>query len=183
LRRRSAIGYLQPVSGSLRLRRPKHPGNKGEKMGYRHRALALLAVGIAALAVAGSAFAFDCIRVSSSYQGLVQSTSNSGHWLLFDMTNPAIVQADLQQVAPMITAEQAACVSQLYQQTGLPLYFALGFGVAGGFAKGPGVLASNNPNTQGQLGNLKGIDHLEVSPIGDAIIRELMDCGATVVLD
>ena len=152
-------------------------------MAYRHRALALLAVGFAALAVAGSAFAFDCIRVSSSYQGLVQSTSHSGHWLLFDMTNTAIVQADLQQVAPDITAGQAACVSTRYQHSGLPLYFALGFGVAGGFTNGPGVLASNNPNTQGQLGNLKGIDHLEVSPIGNELIVDLIGCGATVVLD
>jgi hypothetical protein len=177
------MGYLPSRQWFAAAAATKGPGNKGEKMGYRHRALALLAVGIAALAVAGSAFAFDCIRVSSSYQGLVQSTSKSGHWLLFDMTNVGIVQADLQQVAPTITTEQAACVSAAYQKTDLPLYFALGFGVAGGFTNGPGVLAANNPNTQGQLGNLKGIDHLEVSPIGNAIIGELIHCGATVVLD
>jgi hypothetical protein len=90
------MGYLPSRQWFAAAAATKGPGNKGEKMGYRHRALALLAVGIAALAVAGSAFAFDCIRVSSSYQGLVQSTSKSGHWLLFDMTNVGIVQDDLQ---------------------------------------------------------------------------------------
>jgi hypothetical protein len=140
----------------------------------KHRAVMLLAVIVITLAAAGSAFAFDCLRVSSSYQGLVQSTSNSGHWLLFDMTNTGIVQSDLSIFADQpLTSAQALCMSQAYQalapSMGLPLYFALGFGVAGAFAGGPGVLAHNNPNTQGQLGNLKGIDHFDASPIGFAI--------------
>src|ERR1700693_1031752 len=123
----------------------------------KHRALMLLAVIVVALAAAGSAFALDCLRVSSSYQGLVQSTSNSGHWLLFDMTNAGIVQSDLSNFADQpLTPAQALCMSHAYQalapSLGLPLYFALGFGVAGGFTGGPGVLAHNNPNTQGQLG-------------------------------
>jgi hypothetical protein len=151
----------------------------------KHRALVLLAVVVVALAVAGSAFAFDCLRVSSSYQGLVNSTSNSGHWLLFDMTNTSIVQSDLSLFADQpLTTGQALCMSQTYQSLppsmGLPLYFALGFGVAGAFSGGPGVLAHNNPNTQGQLGNLKGIDHFGASPIGFAIaVLGAAQCGVS----
>ena len=145
----------------------------------------LLAVMVVALAAAGSAFAFDCIRVSSSYQGLVQSTTNGGHWLLFDMTNPDIVQADLSMFASApLTADQAKCMSNAYQalapSMGLPLYFALGFGVAGAFSGGPGVIAHNNPNTQGQLGNLKGIDHIDASPVGYAIVvLSAPQCGVS----
>ena len=151
----------------------------------KHRGLTLLAVIVITLAAASSAFAFDCIRVSSSYQGLVNSTSNSGHWLLFDMTNTGIVQSDLSNFADQpLTAAQAMCMSQAYQalapSMGLPLYFALGFGVAGGLTNGPGVLAHNNPNTQGQLGNLKGIDHIDASPIGFAIIvLSAPQCGVS----
>ena len=151
----------------------------------KHRVVMLLAVLVVALAAAGSAFAFDCVRVSSSYQGLVQSTSNGGHWLLFDMTNPDIVQVDLSMFASApLTAGQATCMSDAYQalapSMGLPLYFALGFGVAGGFTNGPGVIAHNNPNTQGQLGNLKGIDHIDASPIGFAIVvLNAATCGVS----
>jgi len=145
----------------------------------------LLAVIAVTLAATGSAFAFDCIRVSSSYQGLVQSTSNGGHWLLFDMTNAGIVQSDLSNFADHpLTAAQATCMSQAYQalapSMGLPLYFALGFGVAGAFSGGPGVIAHNNPNTQGQLGDLKGIDHIDASPVGFAIIvLSAPQCGVS----
>ena len=47
----------------------------------KHRFTALLALVLVALTITSSAFAFDCIRVSSSHQGLVQSTQ-SGKWLL-----------------------------------------------------------------------------------------------------
>ena len=149
----------------------------------KHRALALLVVVVAALAVAGSAFAFDCIRVSSSEQGLVQSTSNGGNWLLFDMTSPSIVQSSLSNftTAPL-TGTQAQCVVTHYATTGLPLYFAVGFGVAGGFTNGPGVIAHNNPNTQGQLSNLKGIDHIDSDPIGAFIGRSQSTCGYTLAV-
>jgi hypothetical protein len=40
------------------------------------------------LAAAGTAYAFDCIRVSSSLRGLQQSTK-SGNWLLFNFGSPA----------------------------------------------------------------------------------------------
>jgi hypothetical protein len=146
----------------------------------RHRVALLLAVAIVGLAATSSAFAFDCIRVSSSYQGLVSSTANSGHWLLFDMTNPANVQANLSNFAAApLTSEQAACVSAAYLQGGLTPYFALGFGVAGGFTNGPGVLAHNNPNER-VLGNLKGIDHIDASPIGGAIFAAADSCGVSL---
>jgi hypothetical protein len=149
---------------------------------------ALLAVVLAALVVAGSALAFDCLRVSASYQGLVKSTSNGGNWLLFDMTNPAIVQADLSIFATTpLTMAQAICVSDAYQAeaaptgafAGVPLFWALGFGVAGANSNGPGVIAHNNPNNAGQLGNLKGIDHLDASPIGAAVFTAAGGCGVT----
>jgi hypothetical protein len=143
----------------------------------KHKLTTLLAVAVAALAISGSALAFDCIRVSSSFQGLQQSTT-SGHWLFFDMTDAANVQSSLSILATVpLTPKQASCVVGAYQKTGLPPYFALGFGVAGGFTNGPGVLAANNPNTQGQLGNLKGIDHLDDSPIGAALFGAAFSCG------
>ena len=148
----------------------------------KRRVLMLLAVMGVALLAAGSAFAFDCIRVSSSYQGLAKSSSNGGHWLLFDMTSAANVQQSLSNFteAPL-DATQAQCVVEQYATRGLPLYFAVGFGVAGGFTNGPGVLAHNNPNTQGQLSNLKGIDHIDSDPIGFAIAVAIAPvCGYTI---
>jgi hypothetical protein len=52
----------------------------------KHRVAIALAVVTVALAATGSAFAFDCMRVSSSMEGLQQSTAHSGNWLYFDMT-------------------------------------------------------------------------------------------------
>jgi hypothetical protein len=51
-------------------------------------------------------------------------------------------------------------------------YFAHGVGVAGP----NGVLALDNPNDS-VLGNLKGIDHLEDSPIGAALFGAAAACG------
>lgn len=45
----------------------------------RHRFGALLALFVLAVALSDSAFAFDCIRVSSSLQGL-QNSTKSGNW-------------------------------------------------------------------------------------------------------
>jgi hypothetical protein len=139
------------------------------------RALALLAAVVSGLAIAGSAAAFDCIRVSSSLQGLQQST-NGGHWLLFDLTSP---QSLLEILGPPTTLDQAKCITDAYQKSGMPVYFALGLGVAGGFNGGPGVLAHNNPN-DGVLGNLKGVDHLDDSPIGAALFGAAAGCGVSV---
>jgi hypothetical protein len=148
------------------------------------KAALLVAVLAASLALAGSALAFDCIRVSSSFQGLVSSTGNSGHWVLFDMTDPANVYANLSAFGVPLTQSDAQCISDHYVATqqaspSLPLYWALGVGVAGGFSNGPGVLASNNPNTD-VLSNLKGIDHLGESPIGAALFGAAAACGFDV---
>jgi hypothetical protein len=135
------------------------------------RVTALLALLVAALAFTGSAFAFDCIRVSSSLQGLQQST-RSGNWLLFDFSSPAAVQQTAARAGQDVTLAQATCVADAYAATGLSPYFALGIGVAGP----NGVLAGHNPNDT-VFADLKGIDHLEDSPIGAALNSSLSACG------
>jgi hypothetical protein len=60
----------------------------------KHRFGALLGVLALALTLAGSAFAFDCIRVSSSLQGLKSST-RSGNRALFDLSSGASAQQSL----------------------------------------------------------------------------------------
>jgi hypothetical protein len=137
----------------------------------RHRLLAFVAMMIAALALAGSAFAFDCIRVSSSLQGLQQST-RSGNWILFNLSSAAALQQTAANLGESVTLEQAACVVDAYAESGLSPYFALGVGVAGP----NGVLAGHNKN-ENALANLKGIDHLEDSPIGAALFGALGQCG------
>ena len=64
----------------------------------KSRLVAVTAVVIASLATVGSAFAFDCIRVSTSLQGLEQSTK-SGNWLLIDVSSAAAVQRTFETIA------------------------------------------------------------------------------------
>jgi hypothetical protein len=140
-----------------------------------------LAVLVLALVGAGSAFAFDCIRVSSSLQGLQQSTT-SGNWLLFDLSTPEAFQESLSEFGVVLTDEQAECGSAAYAESGQPLFFALGIGVAGGGnenASAGGVLAHNNPNTS-VLSNGKGIDHFEESGIIPALEAAAVTCGIPV---
>jgi hypothetical protein len=135
-----------------------------------HRLAALAAVVVASLALAGSAVAFDCIRVSSSLQGLQQST-RSGNWLLFDLSSPEGVQQTFANVGEAVpTTAQAQCFVAAYATSKQPVYFALGIGVAGK----NGVLAHRNTNT---MGNGKGIDHLEESGILPAIVGAAEACG------
>jgi hypothetical protein len=132
----------------------------------KHRLVLFVAVAVAALTVTGSALAFDCMRVSSSAQGLQQSSSNSGTWLYFDMTDggngiPQILgffglPSDSGTVACFQTAYDQAVAAN----PKLPLYFALGTGVAGGNHNGPGVIAHNNPNDR-VLSNGTGIEHFD----------------------
>jgi hypothetical protein len=131
----------------------------------------LLSAVAASLTLAGSALAFDCIRVSSSLQGLQQSTQ-SGKWALFDFSSGASVQRSLAGVGEDLTAAQAQCLATAYGVSGQPLYFALGFGVAGP----NGELAHNNPN-ESVLSNGKGIDQLEDSGILAAIFAAAASCG------
>jgi hypothetical protein len=135
------------------------------------RLAALLALFVAALALAGSAFAFDCIRVSSSLQGLQEST-RSGNWLLFDFSTPTATQETAARVGQSVTLAQATCVTNAYATAGVTPYFALGIGVAGP----NGVLAGHNPNDR-VLADLRGIDHLEDSPVGAALMSALAQCG------
>jgi hypothetical protein len=144
----------------------------------RHR----FAIGVAVLAFGlvgvGSAAAFDCIRVSSSLQGLKQST-RSGHWLLFDLSTPEAAKdtfAGISEGAIQLTNQQASCFVTAYAASGQPRFWALGLGVAGGFNGGPGVLAGHNKNTR-VLSNNKGIDHFEDSGIIPAIFAAADGCG------
>lgn len=141
----------------------------------KQRLTVLLAVLALALVGTGSALAFDCIRVSASANGLQQSTK-SGNWALFDLSSGAALQHSLLALDQEITIAQGNCASAAYKAgDDLPLHFALGFGVAGR----NGVLAHNNPN-ESVLGNLKGIDHLEDSPIGAALFGAAAECGIPV---
>jgi hypothetical protein len=136
----------------------------------RHRLAALAAVIVAALALAGSAVAFDCIRVSSSLQGLERST-RSGNWLLFDLSTAAGVQRTFATVGEAVpTTAQAQCFVGAYGASGQPVFFALGIGVAGP----NGVLAHRNTNT---MDDGKGIDQLEQSGILPAIFAAAGACG------
>jgi hypothetical protein len=147
----------------------------------RQRVLVGLAVVVLALVGASSALAFDCIRVSSSLKGLQQSTK-SGNWLLFDLSTPEAFQASLTEFGVDLSIEQAECGSAAYAESGQPLYFALGIGVAGGEnenASAGGVLAHNNPNTS-VLSNGTGIDHFEDSGIIPALEAAAVTCGIPV---
>src|SRR2546423_6468928 len=128
----------------------------------KHRFTALLALALASLTITGSAFAFDCIRVSSSHQGLVQSTQ-SGKWLLFDLSSGPALQQTLGGAAGLsLTDEQAACIADAYAATGQPLFFALGTGVAGGDNPKPapgGGVAPNKPQHRGRRDG-EGSGHL-----------------------
>ena len=148
----------------------------------RHRLAAFAAVIAVGLALAGSAFAFDCIRVSSSLQGLQQSTK-SGNWLLFDISSAAGAERTFADVVGLnLTDAQAQCFATAYGKSGQPLYFALGIGVAGGENGGPGVLAGHNKN-ESVLANGKGIDHFEDSPILPAIFAAAGSCGIDIPED
>jgi hypothetical protein len=138
----------------------------------RHRFTAVLAAGIAALTLAGSAFAFDCIRVSSSLQGL-QASTKSGKWLLLDFSTAAGAQQTFATVIEQeITPTQAACFVTEYAKAEQPLFFAIGIGVAGP----NGVLAHLNSNTK-VLSDGNGVDHLEASGIFPAFGGASLACG------
>jgi hypothetical protein len=148
----------------------------------KRRLSIVIAVLTLALVGTGSAFAFDCIRVSSSLQGLKNAT-RSGNWLLFDFSSPEAFQQTLADVLGIeLTTEQAQCGSEAYADSGQPLYFALGIGVAGGeneHAAAGGVLAHNNPNDS-VLGDGEGIDHLDDSGIFAALEAAAVACEIPV---
>ncbi|MBA2332833.1 MAG: hypothetical protein H0V94_08605 [Actinobacteria bacterium] len=142
----------------------------------KHRLSTLAAVVVASLTLAGSAFAFDCIRVSSSLQGL-HASAKSGKWLVLDFSTAGGARQTFADVIEQeITPARATCFSAEYAKAGQPLFFAIGIGVAGP----NGVLAHLNPNTK-VLSDGKGIDHLEASGIFPAFLGASFACGIPVV--
>jgi len=141
----------------------------------KHRFALFIGVAVVALTVTSSALAFDCMRVSSSASGLQHSASNSGMWLYFDMTDSG---GGVAQIVDFFQGDPSwvPCLQAAYDQAvaadpTLPLYFALGTGVAGGNHNGPGVLAHNNPNAR-VLMNGTGIDHFD-----DTVLPVLLGSG------
>jgi hypothetical protein len=130
----------------------------------------------AMLLAASPAYAWDCIRVSASPQGLQQS-SQHGQWEY--MTIDDLIAGGVQQ--GFIDQSQAACVKAGWLAQGEPTSFAIGGGVAG--AKGAEQsghltdsdffeLAKNAPLKV--MVNGKGVDHLD-----DAIGMIAASCPAS----
>jgi hypothetical protein len=150
----------------------------------KHRFMAVLALLAVMLTTTSSALAFDCIRDSSSLNGLQQS-SKSGMWLAFNMTPGGGGLAQLLDLFGVsVTNTQLTCLQDAYtaaasaQNSTVPNYFALGAGVAGGkTGNGPGVLALNAPDKV--LSNGTGIDHLDdtVLPV---ILNAAPSCGVNL---
>lgn len=139
----------------------------------RCRLMTATAVFAVSLVAAGSAAAFDCIRVSASVRGLEQSTT-SGNWFAFDLSSVEGVQrafAALEDPPP--TVGQAQCFVERYAATGQPRSFAVGIGVGGP----RGVVAFRNAKT---MGDGKGVDHLEGSGIPAAFLAAVEACGIEV---
>lgn len=144
----------------------------------KHRLVMAVVVVVAALAVSGSALAFDCMRVSGSLQGLQKSTTG-GNWLYFDMTPGGGGIAELLDHFEVdVTAAQLACLQAAYSASDdAPKYFALGIGVAGGgTGHGTGVLAHNAPDSV--LTNGTGIDHLDDTVV-PVLLAAAPGCGVT----
>lgn len=126
------------------------------------RVVAAAAGAGALLFTASPAYAWDCIRVSSSLKGLQQSTK-SGNWeyaTFADVVAGAVEYGDA-------TPEEGECVLAAWRAEGLPEFFAVGIGVGG--ARGAMqsghmseedfyVIAKNAPMKN--LTDGKGIDHL-----------------------
>ena len=161
---------------------------KGEHL---KKLAAFTAAAVIGLTLASSAVAFDCIRVSSSLQGLQQSTQ-SGNWLLFDLSSAQGVAQTFQvNFGAQLAPQDAACFAAAYAATGQPAYWALGIGVAGGksgksgsptsqgaraASDGFGVIAWHNKNVR-VLSNGTGIDHLDDSPIIGAVFAAAGACN------
>ena len=153
----------------------------------KRRPIFLAGVLALVLAASGTAYAFDCMRVSSSAKGLASSTK-SGNWLALSFGTLAEFTDTVEHgFGVPLTDEQAVCMHDAYVETGLPLYVALGIGVAGGKktsapsqgARGDnlGVLVWHNPNSD-ILANSKGIDHFE-----DSILPALFEAAGECHVD
>jgi hypothetical protein len=113
--------------GSVPAQRTGPPSRKQETDATSSRHLIAAPVAAATLALTATpAFAFDCLRASSSMKGLQQSTK-SGNWLYFtiqDFAQGAVAEG-------AVTQAQADCAVDAWIGAGEPQYFALGVGVAG----------------------------------------------------
>ena len=117
----------------------------------RHRLMAIIAVCVTSLALAGAAFGHDCIRVSASLNGL-QHSAGSGNWLLFDLSSGGAVKQTFADVfGAELTDAQANCMATAYGKAKLPLAFALGIGVAG--PNGSGGQQQEHKRAQQQQGH------------------------------
>ena len=142
------------------------------------RILTVAGTALALSALAAPAYAWDCIRVSASPQGL-QSSSQHGQWMY--MTFDDLVAGGVAEGA--IDASQVDCVTAAWTKLGEPTSFAIGGGVAG--AKGAETsgrvtdsdffeLAKNAPLKV--MVNGKGVDHLD-----DALMLVVAGCPSTDV--
>lgn len=131
---------------------------------HARRSLTVIgAIGAFAFAAASPAYAYDCIRVSSSPQGLQHSSAN-GQWIYLTIDN--LLQGGVDE--GFITAAQVPCLKAEWTRLGEPTAFDIGGGVAG--AKGAQQsghisdadffeLAKNAPLKV--VVNGKGVDHLD----------------------
>lgn len=142
-------------------------------MKWRIAAVTATAAAGALVLGATPAYAFDCIRVSGSQQGLMQSTKG-GAWVY--LTVDDLIQGGVD--SGEVPADAAACLKQAWLALGEPGYFAIGAGVAG--AKGATQsgritdesfyeLAKNAPAKV--MVNGTGVDHLD-----DAIALIVPQC-------
>lgn len=137
----------------------------------RVRSVVVSIVAAGALALAGTAAAFDCVRVSASLRGLEQS-QGSGKWFVIDVSSAEGVQRTFEALGdPVPSAADAACFVAAYAASGQPASFAIGIGVAGP----NGVLMHRNKTKATSDG--KGIDRLESSGIADAYLNAIDVCG------
>ena len=104
--------------------------------------------------------------------GQRQAANHSGRWLLLDLSTTEAATQTLATIGVQATPAQVACFTEAYAQSGQPLTFTLGIGVAGK----NGVLAHNNPNTR-VLSDGHGVDHIEDSPISAAVDAAAASCG------
>ena len=137
--------------------------------------LAGLTAGLIAFS-ASPAAAWDCIRVSGSEQGLMNSTK-SGNWEYLTLDN--LIAGAGEAGVP---EDVANCVAAAWREDGRPEHFAIGIGVAG--AKGAMqsghisdqdffVLAKNAPVKVTSDGH--GVDHLE-----SVLDMYLSQCGSSM---
>ena len=157
---------------------PTRSGQLSTKEGFLtpYRITAIIAVCVAALALAGAAFGHDCIRVSASLNGLQQS-AGSGNWLLFDLSSGGAVK---NKCSLMCSGRSSRTLRRIAWRRSMARRSCRSRSLSGSALLDlNGVLAGNNKNTN-VLGNNKGIDHLDDSPILPAVFAAGATCGVDI---